>query len=173
MTIPEFFSRINWIDIVIITLLIRSSYVGYRRGIWGELTSLIGIYAALVISLQIYQPVGKFVMNFIPHQDKLYEMYFLTFVAVVIITGFLFAVIGTSILTKLLRLHLYKIVVQVGGVLLGVINGAMLSALVITALDIAPVQYFEDSIHQGSLMGSSFRKVADNVHESSTVIFKR
>ena len=167
MTIPEFFSRINWIDLIVITLLIRS------RGIWGELTSLIGIYAALVISLQIYQPVGKFVMHFIPQQDKLYEIYFLTFVAIVVFTGFLFALIGMSLLTKLLRLHLYKIIIQVGGLLLGVINGAMLSALIITALDIAPVQYFEDSIHHRSLMGSAFRSVADNVHERSTVIFRR
>ena len=157
-----FIHRINWVDIIVITLLIRSSYIGWRRGLIGEIFAFLGIIAALFISIYYYNKLAQFLSA---HS-------FLT-LAVAGVISFLGLVILTLIAFKLLNKALQVIVKirlkgafeRAGGLILGFSQGCILSSLLVLALVLLPSSYAQNSVKEKSVLGKLALKLAPTLYQ--------
>jgi uncharacterized membrane protein required for colicin V production len=147
---------VNWVDFFIFVVLIIAFANGYRRGIFKEISTFIGLI--LTIMFAIYYAgwlalkfEGKF--NFSP--------------SVIYLCSFLIIFIGSQVVLKLLGHFFYKMVKitplkrydKIGGGAFGLIKGAFALSLIFLAFILYPkFQSFNISMDQ-STMAPVFRKI--------------
>ena len=51
------------IDVIILLLILISTYLGYRKGLVSLAVSLIGFIAAIIITVVFYRPIGNLIIN--------------------------------------------------------------------------------------------------------------
>lgn len=59
------------IDIIIILLILVSTYLGYRKGLVSLAVSLIGFIAAIIITIVLYRPIGNLIINNTTFDERL------------------------------------------------------------------------------------------------------
>lgn len=158
----EFWSRFHWIDLVILVIFIRTIYVGARRGFIPELTTLIGLAAALVISLQQVDPVSAFLSARV-HLPEQWSASF-SAVALFIATYLLFCLIRVGV-GKLFQLQVASGLDRWGGVLMGMVRAAVISGIIFSVLAQAPSQSFKAGIEERSLTASYLAGIGSKIRE--------
>ena len=138
-------TKINWVDILIVILLVRISYIATKRGFPIEFFKTAGIISAVYLSLHYYSRLALFVQ----HRSKLDKLNpdifnFLSFL--------ILALLGYCIFMLLRKIFLIFIKIEAvdnlnrwGGMFLGVLRSLLLSSLVIYGLLICGVSYFKKS----------------------------
>ncbi|MBL7068457.1 MAG: CvpA family protein [Candidatus Omnitrophica bacterium] len=165
MGLLDILSRINWVDVLILTILFRICYVGFNRGLANEAVPLIGIYAALVISLHFYAPIGNFISGFTSINKN--HAYVLCFVSLAAFTNYVFSIIEAYIVSKVMQIHVASLLDRIGGLFFGILRGILLASVVITALELIPIKYLDDSIYKRSLLGTRFLNIAKGAHNKT------
>ena len=56
----------NIVDVVIILIIIMCGVVGYKRGLTNQLVSSLGIFAVIVLSFLLKNPVSMFLYEHLP-----------------------------------------------------------------------------------------------------------
>ncbi|MDB4349866.1 CvpA family protein [Omnitrophica bacterium] len=163
--------RINWVDILILILLIRTSYVGYTRGLSSEVMPLIATFAALVISLHFYGRIGAFITNHTPLSSTLSNFTSYAFIGFSII--YLFHLAMVFLRGKVINVQVETLYDTIFGLTFGIFRGILLVSFIVFALGIAPISYIRDSAKQRSLMGEKFSKVGPLIHTRTMRIIKR
>ena len=51
------------IDVIILLVILISTYLGYRKGLVSLAVSLIGFIAAIIITIVFYRPIGNLIIN--------------------------------------------------------------------------------------------------------------
>ncbi|MBI3319381.1 MAG: CvpA family protein, partial [Candidatus Omnitrophica bacterium] len=85
----------NWVDVVIITLLLRTCYIGFTRGFLVELVSLIAVVTATVLTCHVHARAAQFVSPWWPFNHSILS--FACFVLLLVAS----AVIGASVIVHL------------------------------------------------------------------------
>lgn len=170
MWLSEILSRINWVDILILLLLFRISYVGFIRGLGSEIIPFLGILVALIISLHYYSKWGKFITSHTPIPIAFSEL--LSFLGLVFVIKYIFHLIESLIAGKIVTINIASLYDNIGGLIIGAIRGILLVSLVLIALDIAPFDYIDYSINKKSLMGRKFLSIGRFVHKKATAFFR-
>ena len=142
----------NWVDLVIITLVILTGYRGFGRGFLAELFNLAGAISMTVVCINYSSVVTSWIRPWISWPDAT-TLAFLVFVCL-----FLILVLAVHRLLKLLdamikweRLYWGF---QVLGLLLGVMRGLWWSALILVACTASGVEYLRVSAEERSVLGS-------------------
>jgi uncharacterized membrane protein required for colicin V production len=147
---------VNWVDFFIFVVLIVAFANGYRRGIFKEISTFIGLLAAIVVTVYYagwlaLKFEGKF--NFSP--------------SVIYLISALILFIGFQVALKLLGHFFYKMVKitplkkydKIGGAAFGLVKGAFAVSMIFLAFILYPkFQSFNQSIDQ-STMAPVFRKI--------------
>jgi membrane protein required for colicin V production len=162
--------KINWVDILILIILLRTSYVGFTRGLSHELLTLAGVITAIIVAIHNYKYLGSFFNN----QFKL-PFEFSNFI------GFILLVLIVFIIIRFIRLFLYTIVKlelfppleRYGGLVLGVTRGCLVTSLLLLCLLFIPNQYVRSSIYSNSLVGQAFLKIAPMFYERTVSVFPK
>ncbi len=56
----NFITNINWVDIVLIVIIVRGMYIGFKSSFAVELFKLLGALASIFVTLHYFLGVGKF-----------------------------------------------------------------------------------------------------------------
>lgn len=157
----DIIAKINWIDIVIVTILIRVCYVALEDGLSHEIFPLIGSALTAAISLQYYHNLASFIKNLLNLPITILDL-----------TAFLLLVIGVGLLFKFAR-ALVDLMMKVtwnplleksGGMICGILRGSVIVSLLLITLSLAPLSYMQHSIRDRSLTGMFFLKIAPAIH---------
>ncbi|MCM8781958.1 MAG: CvpA family protein, partial [Candidatus Omnitrophica bacterium] len=141
----EFFQKINWTDLLVVILLIRSSYVGFTRGFSWEFFRLIGVVCAAIGAIYFYEDISLLIGDYLPIIYPISSL--LSFTAIYTIILFLLRLINLF-MEKIIKIEVFSILEKIGGLCLGFLRGGILLSLLMISLILTPIPYFERSIKQ-------------------------
>ncbi len=159
-------SRINWVDILILILLFRISYIGFIRGLGSEIIPLAGIIVTLIISLHYYPQAGTLISNHTPLPKSCSDL--ICFITLVLLTKYLFNVFDVIIIRKVISIQLAFLLDKIGGLIFGVIRGTLFVSIVLIGLLLVPSDYIQKSVKIDSFMGRKFIEIGHNIHDRAT-----
>lgn len=162
---PEVFQRINWVDVFVIILLIRTSYIGTRTGLSTEFFKLVGVIAGLYYATRFYSDLGAWVTSKVVLPPEFSDG--LSFLILIFISIITLKYIGVF-LSKVVKLTFAEKVDSWGGFISGLLRGAILSSLILMFLGILQIDYFTKSIEERSLTGPYIQRVAPFLYQVIT-----
>jgi uncharacterized membrane protein required for colicin V production len=159
----DILNQFNWIDILVVIILFRIGYVALRSGFSAEIFKLLGIIAAIYLSLHYYtvwadsfQRVA--VLKFIP-VEILIPISFL----LLVIVGYMFFVFLRGIFYRFLKLEASPNLNKWGGFLLGVARGILTVSLIICFFTISGIGYLNKSVNS-AYSGKPLFEIAPTVY---------
>ncbi len=118
----------NWLDIVIIVVIVISAFMGLRMGLIKSVLSLAGVIVGVILAGRYYIPLSE-MLSFIPHAGAAKIVAFVIILVVVMII----ATIAGWLLSWAISKIMLGWVNRVGGAILGLVLGAIFcGALVAT-----------------------------------------
>ncbi len=164
----ELFQKVNWIDLLVVILLIRSSYVGFTKGFGWEFFRVIAVICAAIGAIYFYENGARLISDYIPvlyplaNQISFTSLYLIILLIIKIITLFI---------DKIIKLEVFSALDMIGGLVLGAGRGVILLSLLLITLMWTPIPYFEKSIQERSLTGQTISAAAPFIYEKIAVMF--
>ena len=161
----EILSKINWVDILSLILLVRISYVSFQGGLSHELFSLLGTFFNLIISIHYYVKVGAFISDTITG-FPIELSNFLSFLMLTVSLGLLFRLLR-AVLDRIIKIQWHSFIEGIGGMIAGVAKSCLAISLVLITLILLPLPYMQWSIRDRSLTGMFFLRIGPAVYAKS------
>jgi membrane protein required for colicin V production len=140
----------NWLDIVLAAMVLLAVVIGLIKGFVREIIGLIVIAVGILVAARFYKPVAAFAGKFIKNPAVAsFVGFFILFLAVLIIGGFLAGVIGKATKGSL------GFVNNLLGGIVGCAEGILIAGAIVFAMLAFP-------INKNALMGS---KLAPTVYK--------
>lgn len=157
--------RVNWVDICVLILLIRITYISSRIGVGKQILPLVLLVLILSVLLYNYGVIASFFVDRYAFRPAL--SLFLCYVLMTVIffviyhftsrvTGFCFA--PGEIVPGGIE--------KIGGTLLGLIRSTVVIGIILIGFLLTPVKFVEDSV-RNSFLGSFY--VSANIRIYATV----
>lgn len=163
--LTKYFIGINWVDFLMIALILRTCYIGIKTGIGIELFKLFSLWLVTVSAFHVYTT---------PLSDMLNEK----LPALPLDAGdvFVFASLVTliTVLVRIIRESFFLLVKieaqnswdKWAGLCVGFIRGIWMASIGLFIMTISTIQYLEVSA-KTSLFGSKVLNVAPNIYKSN------
>ena len=159
----EIIRRINWVDVLVVILMIRISYVAFQEGLSHEILPLIGSIIIIIIDLHYYEKIGLFIsQNLAILPIELAN--FLSFLILTIIIGLAFKLLA-GILNKVIKVAWHPLIEIFGGVIFGVIRASIVASLILMIIALLPLPYLQWSVRDRSVTGMFFLKIGPSIYE--------
>lgn len=155
-------TRVNWVDVLFVIIVLRSSYVGSQRGFFSELFHILGICFAIVFSIHFYSSVANFFSTylFIPlNIANLISFFILSLFVYLIFTRIY------TFLHKIIKLEVLPAINNIGGLLFGFCRGVVLSAFIAVILLLIPLSYVTKSVKENSQLAPFFISTGATLYE--------
>ena len=168
MNIDLILSYITWIDVLIVILLIKISYEGLNSGFSSGLIPTLGIFAAIVVSLNFYTVLGNFIVSY-----SVLSNAYANLISIVIVTFFIrFLVfkIAQMVLRSVIKLAMPAFINKAGGLLLGIVRAGLYISLLLIILSKIPFSYFQVLIMDKSLMAKSFLGIGYSIQKATAAL---
>lgn len=159
---PDYLFNINWIDILIIILLVRTSYVGFTKGFSYEFLTLLALLCSVMLSIHSYSFVASYLTQSINLPIGFSN--FISFVILALGSYFILSFLK-NFLHKFINLEMFPKFERIGGIILGFARGAVIASLVLLSMMLIPNKYLRDSIMVNSMTSNVFIKVAPTCYE--------
>jgi membrane protein required for colicin V production len=170
MELGKILTYINWVDIIVLILLFRTSYVGFTRGLGNEIMPLIAIFIALIASHQLYGPISRFIAIHTPLSSP--HAGFLFFIFIAMITLLVFRFFNKLLVGKDSAVHVATMYDSACGLILGILRGVLLVSLVVYALWLTPSEYVSSSVEEKSLLAKKFLRIGPLVRNRAMRVLK-
>lgn len=164
----EVFQNTNWIDLLIVILLIRSSYVGFTKGFGWELFRFVGYIATVLSAIYYYEFVSQLISDYFPVISSFSNL--VSFSGIYLAILFIFKFINL-LLEKVIKIETFSTIERIGGLLLGFLRGVILTSLLLISLVFTPVPYFEKSVKERSYSGQVVVRFAPFLYEEAALVF--
>ena len=157
--------KVNWVDVVVLLLVIRCVYTGIRNGLTVELFRFLGVISGLIIAIYWYGKAANiFIVNFsLP--ERICE--FVCFIAIAQIIRLIFKY-GITLAFKILNIQFLPQLEKPGGGIVGFGRGIILSGTLLLAIVLLPSVYLEESIYDKSFSGMFLIKACEKTYKSLT-----
>ena len=159
----ELLENFNWIDIVVLVLVVRGIYLGIRHGLTAELFNFIGILVSLVLAVQYYSQIADaLIINFgLP-------IWLCQFLCFVIIAQLIRLIVKYCVILflRVLNIQFVPHLERIGGGVVGLGRSIIISALLMLSLTLLSSGYMTGSIYDKSFSGSFLIKVAERTYRS-------
>ena len=153
----EIVRSFNWIDVLVIILLIRACYIGTRTGLTIELQKSVGLVTGFLLSYNYYKELGQYISEHSFFGITWAQLFSLVVVMMILQLAIKFL---TMLLSKIVKLQFAPRVEKVGGGILGCLRGIFLASVALVLLGMLPSSYLQDSITGRSLSGIYINKVS-------------
>ncbi len=141
-------TRLNWIDFIVVSILLRVLYVGGKNGFIVELFKLIGIIFTTYVSLHYYVKLSDFIIQRLSKVQVPTELlHFFVFILLVAVSYSFFVLVRRAF-CNLVKMEAAPILSKWGGVFLGVGRGVLTSSLVMLVLLISTTPYLNTSVRK-------------------------
>jgi membrane protein required for colicin V production len=163
-----FIPETNWVDVIVVILLIRGGYIGFAQGFSVEFFKTLGAVTATVSALLFYEDLAAWLTSYayLPLQISR----FISFSALVISLLLVFKVVRILVI-KILHLELLGKLERWAGVVLAMARSIIVASLLLFVLALLPVDYIKESVAEKSFFGPYLQPVAPKVVEF-IVMFK-
>ncbi len=163
--LTKYMVGINWVDFLIIGLVIRMCYIGLKTGMGIELFKLLGLWLATVITFHVYTtPLSDFLNEKLPALPLDAGDVFV-FVVLLTAVTLLMRVVRESFFL-LVKIEAHNTLDRWGGLLIGCCRGFWAASIVLFIMTISTVQYLEISA-KSSLFGNKLINLAPNIYKGS------
>ncbi len=139
----------NWIDLIVVTIFLRTCYSGFGRGFLVELLNLIGAISATALTLNYASVVTKWLRPWFWFNDIVAT--FLVFGGLFLILIFVVHLIIRRV-TDVLKWERLHWAVQGLGLVLGSLRGLWWSGVIVVVLTSTGFSYLHESVEK-SLLG--------------------
>lgn len=147
----EIISKVNWVDLVVVIVMLRISYVSFSDGLSRGIFPLVGAVGTLFLSLRYYRQIADFLSrNGISLPIDLLN--FISFLALVVVLGILFKVART-VIDKIITIQWHPLIERFGGLICGVGRALIFASIILMVLSLMPLSYMQKSIRDRSLSG--------------------
>jgi membrane protein required for colicin V production len=118
----------DWLDVILILMLLIPTFIGWRRGLIGTVVPLVGFVVAILLAGQFYDSAAGWLSHWFhsPAQAKLLGF------ALIFILVLAAALTVASIARRLLSLLLLGWVDRIGGLVFGLLTGALISGALLS-----------------------------------------
>jgi len=158
----DIITRFNWVDILVLIIVFRISYVAFQDGLSHEIFPLIGTLGTAIIALHYYHNIAILIHdNAVKLPIKLLD--FLSFVVFLIGVGLLFKLLR-AVSDKIIKVTWHPLVEKLGGLLFGFMRSAVVASIILMILALMPVSYLQHSIRERSFMGMHFLRIVPAVY---------
>lgn len=141
-------TKLNWVDFIVICIIIRILYVAAKNGVVVESFKLLGIIFTTYISLHYYINLSNYIAARFPGfqfpQDLLQ---FFVFIVLVTISYSIF-VFARRLFCNLVKMEAVPMLSKWGGVFLGVGRGFLTAGLIVLLLLISTFPYLNTSVRK-------------------------
>lgn len=145
-------------------------YIGYRLGLSAELPKLGALIVSFFLSFRYYQLVG----------DRVAALTFLRVewacaLAMVMLASavYLAATFGFRFLGKLAQMTFHPQLTQAGGLLAGLLRGALVASVVLVVCQQLPSEVLKQSIEAKSFSGGVLIRAAPAVYDTVSLMLRR
>ena len=142
----------NWVDLVIVTLVIRACYLGFKRGFVGEFFSLIGLVSATALACNFHQLVAERLSAYIPFSPAVLD--FVAFLVLLSLASAALVYLVARRLTALITWEAANWIVQTIGLALGAIRGLWWTGVLLLIVLGTGLPYAKQSVLDRSLWGA-------------------
>jgi len=159
----EIIKNINWLDIVVLVLVVRGVYMGVKRGLTAELFNFFGIIISLVLAIQWYSQVADVLILNFSLPTWLSKLLCFVVIAQIIRIAFKYSL---TLLLKILNIQFIPQLEKIGGGTIGFGRGIIAAGILILALSFIPNDYMKESIQTKSFTGGFLIKVTEKIYTS-------
>jgi len=151
--------QFNWVDVLVVIIVIRILYIATVKGFVIEIFKLLGVLLAVYLSLHYYTHFSDLLRKRVPLEDKL-PLEFLDFIcfALLAITGYLASVALRIGFYRLIKMDAAAGLQKWGGLFLGILRAWLFCGIIIFMLVISSISYLKKSVNS-SYMGKMFFSV--------------
>lgn len=157
--------QINWIDILVVILILRIGYIALKKGLAVEFFKILGTISATYLSLHYYINLSDFIQNRIGLKSISSDFLNAFSFSGLAILGYLIFMVLQKIFSRFVKMEAAPELNKWGGFILGIARAFLFTSLVIFILVISGVNYFKRSI-KDSYSGRSLYKVAPLTYRS-------
>src|SRR3989338_2454087 len=112
----DWVSRVNWVDVVFLIIILRSTYVGSQKGFFAELFNILGMGVAIVLSIHFYSRITTFLNKYLYIPFNIANL--ISFLAVAFLVHLLFQ-LTAGLIKKIVKVEVLpgfnKVISKIGG----------------------------------------------------------
>ncbi|MBA2123498.1 hypothetical protein B9J78_00905 [bacterium Unc6] len=153
-------STFNWVDVLVIILLIRAGFVGWTKGLTLEFFKFIGIVVTMFVSLRFYDNLSSWTQTrFLIPETYGDFIWFIILAATCILT----IKLASIFLEKVVQLKFSASIEKPGGLSLGILRGILGTSLIIFAITLIHLEYLRTSVER-SFLGYWLSRIPVELH---------
>ena len=154
--------RLNWIDVIVIFIMLRTSYVAFVDGLSHEIFPLIGAVSVLILSLHYYNILALFISRHILQVNTAVAVFF-SFLALVIIIGLVFRLLR-GLVDAIIKVSWHPALEKFGGLVVGVMRASVVASTTLIILALLPLPYIQWSIREKAVTGMYFLRIGPEIY---------
>lgn len=163
----QILSRINWVDILVVILIVRMSYVAFMDGLSHEIFPFLGTIAVFVFSLHYYPRLGSAISQNLGNM-QIDISNCISFIILVAVLGLVVRFLKVA-LDKIVKVQWHPVIEKFGGLVVGILKGYIITAIVLMILTLMPLSYLQWSIKDRSLTGKYILMAGPEVYQKFKV----
>jgi uncharacterized membrane protein required for colicin V production len=158
----DMLSKVNWVDILVVIIMLRTIYMSFQNGLSHEIFPLFGAVLKLILALHFYSKLGSVLHRSISF-ISVSVCNMASFLAIVLIVGFTMMFLK-GLVDAIIKVTWHPLIEKIGGMVVGVIKGAISASMVLIFLALVPLSYLQSSIKDKSLYGMLFLKIGPAIY---------
>jgi len=153
----------NVVDVVAIILIVIVSVRGYRRGLSGELASVIGVVASFVLGLYLYRPIGEWTSaNTRLSEQAAHALAFGITVVLVILASVVLRALCRKAVTVVFAESIDKCL----GFVAGFARSCVIVTIVFLVMNLWPHPFLNRHFGEGSIIGGLVLQAIPSIRET-------
>ena len=168
----EILNKVNWVDIFVLILLIRISYISSRVGVGKQILPLILLVIILSLALKYYSEFADFFVGRFGLPSSACN--FFSYFCIVTVFGVIYYVISrvTGFFLSIGEDAVGNIE-KIGGLVIGFFRSVLIIGIILTGFLLLPVKFFESGV-RNSFSGAFFINVNLKIYATTAnLIFRR
>lgn len=141
----------NWLDIVIVAVVLWFTWAAFRAGLIREVVTLVAVVVGIVVAGLLYDDLEADILVFIENEDAARAIAFLLLFGAVYLAGQLTA----YLLKRAASLLLLGWLDRLGGAVFGLLKGLVIVEVLLVLFVTYPQLGLDDAIH-GSVLAPEF-----------------
>lgn len=162
--VKNIFNYINWVDVLIFIIVIRSLYLGMLNGLTSELFKFLGTVIGLVFAVHYYAKLADIIILNLGLLDWLTKLLCFLIISQILRLAFKYSLL---FFLKIISLQFISQLEKPGGAIIGFSRGLICAAVVLLSIGFIPSQYLKDSCGQ-SLTGLFIVKASQRTYNAVT-----
>lgn len=147
----------NWVDLIVLLVVLRTCYSGYDRGFLTELLHVVGVVCVTVLDINYGPAAAQWVQRWIPVRPSVVAV---TVFWLLFLIGILIKQVLIRQITNVIRWERLHWAIQSLGLLLGGMRGLWWTGVILVAFASSGMPYLQRSVEQRSVIGPTVLPIA-------------